>query len=143
MANASGVAANDSGVKKTLSTTGVAINAMAAMNQRVTVSPPPLHAFVKEVNPALEEVILKAIRRKPEARWQSAQAFAQALDNLDTLDPAALQAEREQEEADNGSPQNQNHEFGMPLWKVGAIAAVVIFTLIALVFIAQLLRHSP
>ena len=117
-------------------------NALAVMNQHVTVSPPPIHTFSKEVNPALEEVILKAIRRKPEARWQSAQAFAQALDTLDTLDPAALQAEREQEEADSGSPQNQRQEFGIPLWKVGAIAAFIIFAMILLVVIVQIMHKS-
>lgn len=36
-------------------------NALAVMNQHVTVSPPPLHCFQEQVSPALEEVILKAI----------------------------------------------------------------------------------
>jgi serine/threonine-protein kinase len=118
-------------------------NALAVMNQHVTVSPPPIHTFCKQVDPALEEVILKAIRRKPEARWASAQALVQALINLETIDAAALKAEREEAENDAGGTQSPDHEFGMPAWKVGLVAAVVVLALVVLTVAMQFVHHAP
>src|SRR5919202_778941 len=74
-------------------------NNLAIMNQHVTMSPPPLHYFRKDVPPALEEAIMKAIRRDPDRRWQSMQEFEHALLHLDNVDVAALRAERGHKEA--------------------------------------------
>jgi serine/threonine-protein kinase len=117
-------------------------NALAVMNQHVTVSPPPPHQFQDRVSPALEEVILKAIRRKPEARWPSAKVFVEAIDSLDTLDVATLKAERERDETDSGTlPQAQVGEFAMPPWKVGVIVCATLIALVALTLLVQLLHH--
>jgi serine/threonine protein kinase len=117
-------------------------NALAVMNQHVNVSPPPLHRFNKHVSPALDEVILKAIRRKPEARWESAQAFVDALESLDTVDVEALRAERAVEEAATGAGAAYNNQFGMPTWKIGMMIAVTVLALVAIVLIAQLTHHG-
>lgn len=117
-------------------------NALAVMNQHVTVSPPPLHQFSPQVSPALEEIILKAIRRKPEARWASAKALVAALENLDTVDVAALKAEREQDEAEPGAPTAAHGEFGMPPWKLALLIAGILLSLVALTFVVQMLHKQ-
>jgi serine/threonine-protein kinase len=117
-------------------------NALAVMNQHVTVSPPPLNKFNKHVSPALEEVILKAVRRKPDARWSSAQAMLDALDNLAAVDVAGLQREREIQEGNDAPQAAYDGSLGMPIWKVGVLIAVVICTLIGIVVVAQLLHHG-
>ena len=113
-------------------------NALAVMNQHVTVSPPPLHKFCKEVTPALEEAILKAIRRRPEARWPSAQAFVEALERPETVEVAALKAEREEEAADSPKSSASLSEFGLPLWKVGALIAGILLALVVLTVLVQM-----
>lgn len=117
-------------------------NALVVMNQHVTVPPQPLHNFCKQVTPVLEEVILKAIRRNPENRWPSAQAFVTALDRPETVDVAALKAEREKEDKETGGTHTLHHPFGMPLWKVGLLVVGIILALIALVVGLQML-HPP
>ena len=115
-------------------------NALAVMNQHVTVSPPPLHKFCKDITPALEEAILKAIRRNPAARWPSAQAFVEALERPEAVDVAALKAEREREAADSAKAPATLSEFGMPLWKVGALIVGILLALCALVALTQALH---
>ena len=117
-------------------------NALAVMNQHVTVSPPPLHKFCKEVSPVLEEVILKAIRRNLETRWHSAQAFVEALDRPETVDVAALKAEREKEETNFANAPASQSEFGLPMWKVGLLIAGILFALCALTVIVQVLHSN-
>lgn len=70
---------------------------LAIMNQHVNVRPPAMHQFRHDVPPALEEVIMKAIRRKPEERWPTMQAFIDALTDWKTADVQTLKAERELE----------------------------------------------
>ena len=117
-------------------------NALAVMNQHVTVSPPPLHQFCKEVSPELEEVILKAIRRSPEARWPSAQALVEALERPETVDVAALKAERENEETESAKGSASHGEFGMPMWKVGLLIGGILLALCVLTAAVQLLHHN-
>ena len=52
---------------------------LAAASRRMMVNPPPLTRYRPDVPPALQEVILVALRREPEERYASAEAFAQAL----------------------------------------------------------------
>lgn len=115
-------------------------NALSVMNQHVTVSPPPLRQFARQVSPGLEEVVLKAIRRNPEARWSSARALVEALESLDTMDVSALKEERERVEAEApGSV--PAHEFGMPTWKLALIIGGVLMALVFLTIIVQLLHR--
>ena len=53
-------------------------------------SPRPIHALRHDVPPALEAVVLKAMRRMPENRYQSADDLVNDLEKLETLDPASF-----------------------------------------------------
>jgi eukaryotic-like serine/threonine-protein kinase len=50
-------------------------------------NPKPIRKLRPEVPPALEAVVMHAMRRYPEARYPSALAIREDLDHLATLDP--------------------------------------------------------
>ena len=114
-------------------------NALAVMNQHVTVSPPPLRQYAPNVPPALEESVMKAIRRSPAARWPSMAAFAAALQHPEQVDVDRLRAERAEQErsAGNGGVGNQ---FGLPIWQVVLIVIAVIVGLITFGALVQVLH---
>jgi serine/threonine-protein kinase len=113
-------------------------NALAIMNQHVTKSPPPLSEFVRGVPLALEEVVMKAIRRDPANRWPSMAAFAAALRNPESMDAMELRGERlEQETASGGSSVSQ---FGLPPWQVALIVVAVLVGLVILGTLVQILH---
>jgi serine/threonine-protein kinase len=119
-------------------------NALAIMNQHVTANPPPLHRFNKEVPPALEEVVLKAIRRDATQRWQSMEALVEALQHLDSVNVAELKAERQIAEGkgqSNPSSSRLDNPFGLPLWQVSLIIIMILLAIIAFGIVAQLLHH--
>src|SRR5919202_1141349 len=110
-------------------------NNLAIMNQHVTMSPPLLHYFRNDVPPALEEAIMKAIRRDPDRRWQSTQEFEHALLQPDSVDVAALRAEREHKEANpalSAVDARLESQLGLPLWQVALIITAVLVALAAL-----------
>jgi serine/threonine protein kinase len=45
----------------------------------MTVNPPRLKEKVPSISPAVEEVVMKAISKDPNQRFESVQAFADAL----------------------------------------------------------------
>jgi serine/threonine-protein kinase len=57
-------------------------NALAVMNQHVNVKPEPIHHFRKNVPSAIDEIIMKAIRIKPDNRWQTMDEFVKALSDF-------------------------------------------------------------
>lgn len=65
-------------------------NWLAVMAGHLRRTPRRVRELRAGVSPALEAVILKAMRRYPEHRYQSAEALLDDLDHLDTLDPAAF-----------------------------------------------------
>ena len=112
-------------------------NALAVMNQHVTAKPPPLHQFRKDVPPALEETIMKAIRRKPEDRWPTMEAFIAALEHPEGVDVDGLRREREEEPGDLpkvGRLAGKFNSLSSPT-TLGVLAAVVL--LIVLVVLAS------
>jgi len=119
-------------------------NALAIMNQHVTTNPPPLHHFNKHFPPALEEVVMKAIRRDPALRWATMEMFAQALQQPEMQATLALKAEREANEAKprrhaiEATPENP---FGLPLWQITLIVIAIMLAIIAFGVLAQLLHH--
>jgi len=59
---------------------------LAAMAGHLQATPKPIRSIRKDVPPAVEAVVLKAMRRYPENRYQSADALLADLDRLDHLD---------------------------------------------------------
>jgi serine/threonine protein kinase len=56
-------------------------NAFAIMNDRLLNNPVPPRELNPEISPQLQEIIYRAIERKPENRYASAREFAQDLRN--------------------------------------------------------------
>jgi eukaryotic-like serine/threonine-protein kinase len=67
-------------------------NSLAVMAGHMQGTPAPPRKLRADVPPALEAVILHAMRRYPEHRYPSAVALLKDLDHLDTLDPAKYEA---------------------------------------------------
>jgi serine/threonine-protein kinase len=61
-------------------------NWMATMAGHLTKDPEPIRARRRDVPPALEAVVLHAMRRYPEHRYQTAAELVADLDRLDELD---------------------------------------------------------
>ncbi len=49
-------------------------------NQHLSAPPPPLHTRIPAISPALEHVVLKALAKDPQQRFEHVQAFALALE---------------------------------------------------------------
>jgi serine/threonine-protein kinase len=113
-------------------------NALAIMSQHVTVSPPPLSAFMRDVPLALEETVMKAIRRDPANRWPTMTAFAEALRNTEQVDAMALRAERLEQEAASGA--GNVSQFRLPPWQVALIVLAVLVGLFILGALVQILH---
>lgn len=62
---------------------------MATMAAHLQVDPKPIGRLRPEVSPALEAVVMHAMRRYPENRYQTADELVGDLDHLDSLNPAA------------------------------------------------------
>ena len=65
-------------------------NWLAVMAGHMQRNPRPIHALRHDVPPALEAVVLKAMRRMPENRYQTADDLVNDLEKLETLDPASF-----------------------------------------------------
>jgi serine/threonine-protein kinase len=75
-------------------------NALAVMAQHVQSRPAPLRSKNRQVLPALEAVVGKAMRRDPAKRYQTMAAFGHDLAYLDQVDPIALAAEAPDDQPD-------------------------------------------
>jgi serine/threonine-protein kinase len=64
-------------------------NWLAVMAGHLQGAPKPIRRLRPEVSPALEAVVLHAMRRYPENRHASAEEIVADLDRLDSLDPGA------------------------------------------------------
>ena len=64
-------------------------NWMAVMAGHLRGDPKPIHKYRHDVPPALEAVVMHAMRRFPDHRYASAEALVADLEHLDRLDPAA------------------------------------------------------
>ena len=110
-------------------------NALAVMNQHVTMKAPPLHFFREDTPPALEEIIMKAVRRNPQDRWQSMKELITALEDWNTIDVTALRTDREQERGESAALGKLAHKVNIPITS-GNLAVflgiVILFLLIIL-----------
>jgi eukaryotic-like serine/threonine-protein kinase len=73
--------------------------ALAVMAQHVQSRPAPLRTRNRQVPPALEAVVAKAMRRDPAKRYQTMEALAHDLMHLDQVDAARLDAEAPEDRA--------------------------------------------
>ncbi len=65
-------------------------NWLAAMAGHLQTNPKPIRSIRKDVAPAVEAVVLHAMRRYPENRYQSADDLLADLDRLDMLDASSF-----------------------------------------------------
>ncbi|MBV8983954.1 MAG: serine/threonine protein kinase [Acidimicrobiia bacterium] len=70
-------------------------NWLAAMAGHLQNTPKPIRSIRKDVPPGLEAVVLHAMRRYPENRYQSADELLADLDRLDQIDPSAFDSSPE------------------------------------------------
>lgn len=117
-------------------------NSLAIMSQHVTTPPPPLSTF-RAVAPALEETVMKAIRRDPAKRWPSMEAFVAALESPATADVKSLREERARDEREAGTGASQTVEgTGMRPWQLVLLIVAVLVAFLLLGVIAQLAHHG-
>ena len=65
-------------------------NWLAVMAGHMQRTPKPIHALRHDVPPALEAVVMKAMRRMPDNRYQSADDIVNDLEKLETLDVSSF-----------------------------------------------------
>jgi serine/threonine protein kinase len=70
-------------------------NSLAVMAGHMQGTPRPPRRIRPEIPPALEAVVLHAMRRYPEHRYASAEELLEDLDHLDTLDPGRYEVSQE------------------------------------------------
>ncbi|MBU6286851.1 MAG: serine/threonine protein kinase [Chloroflexi bacterium] len=105
--------------------------ALAVMAQHVQSSPPPFRARVRGVPAALEAITFKAMRRNPDARYQSMGAMRSDLTRVGTLDATSIWAEAPNEGP--GSPVAGGPGPGQkaPIWVPWTIAALAVAVAVA------------
>jgi serine/threonine-protein kinase len=108
-------------------------NALAVMHQHLTVTPPLPRQSNPAIPPNLEAIIMKAVRKNPKERYQSAEAFLADLKNYQQLDIS--QFPRGPEQA-GGLVTNRQ------IWILGGAIAFGFVAIIALIIIIALLIHS-
>ncbi len=86
-------------------------DAVGVIMAHCSTSPPPPSLYVRDLNPQLEAIILKAIAKKPKNRFQSCEDFAAALEALPAheivLEPASSTS---QQEISSSKPPQQEDE---------------------------------
>jgi serine/threonine-protein kinase len=100
--------------------------ALAVMAQHVQSSPVSIRSRVRGVPPALEAITFKAMRRNPDARYQSMAALRADLLSLDTLDANAIWAEAPNEGPGSASTIVASSKRTTAQWLPWVIAAFAI-----------------
>jgi serine/threonine-protein kinase len=98
-------------------------NALAVMAQHVQATPASLRMRNRQVPPALQAVVAKALRKDPAKRYPSVAALKDDLTHLERVDPHALAAEAPDEQ----TPTNPARG-----WTPRAVATLVILALAVL-----------
>lgn len=111
-------------------------NWLAVMAGHLQRTPEPVRQRRPEVSAALEAVVLHAMRRFPENRYQDARAIIADLDRLDTLDPAAYDTSPEKPIGGMAAMQGPGQ-----VWRLVALVAIGFFVVLAVtVAVALLVR---
>jgi WD40 repeat protein/tRNA A-37 threonylcarbamoyl transferase component Bud32 len=70
--------------------------------QHLSAPPPPLHTYVPDISPDLEDVVLQALEKDPSQRFPSVRDFARALEEASGVEPRPPSEERFTTEAVKG-----------------------------------------
>jgi serine/threonine-protein kinase len=111
-------------------------NWLAVMAGHLRRSPRPIREVRADVPPALEAVVLHAMRRYPKNRYQSAADLVADLDRLDTLDPASFDLSPEPPMGGMSSMESKGQ-----LWLYVAGVAAGFFALLALIIIVTVVTR--
>ena len=104
-------------------------NWMATMAAHLQVDPRPIHTWRADVPPALEAVVLKAMRRYPEHRYQTAGELVQDLDHLESLDLDTFDLTPEEPMGGIAAMESPTKR----LWALVALVSVCFFGIIAVI----------
>jgi serine/threonine-protein kinase len=111
-------------------------NWLAVMAGHLRRSPRMIREIRPEVSPALEAVVLKAMRRFPKNRYQSAVDLVHDLDRLDTLDPSKFDLSPEPPMGGMAAIETKKQ-----LWLYVAAVAAGFFALLALIIIVTVVTR--
>ncbi len=106
-------------------------NVFAIMNQHVSQDPPSILQFNPNISPTLATVVMRAVRRDPQKRYQSMKDMLQDLRHLDEVVPIPYTPE--------------TPSFGKRYQQAIVLALVIIaicLTIIAFGILAQLAHHT-
>src|SRR6266852_1213078 len=105
-------------------------NVFAVMNQHVTQDPPSILQFNPNISPALATVVMRAIRRDPEKRYQSMRDMLYDLQHLDQITPVNYKAD----------PPRIGGRYRQAI-RIALIVLVVCFCIVAFGVLAQFVHH--
>jgi eukaryotic-like serine/threonine-protein kinase len=106
-------------------------NVFAVMNQHVSQDPPSLLDCNPTISPELATVVMHAVRRDPEKRYQHIRDMLHDLQNLDEVKPVSYKP-------DKPGAGRMAHEF----MYAGMIILIILLVVVALGFAAQFVNHA-
>jgi serine/threonine-protein kinase len=111
-------------------------NWLAVMAGHLRRAPKHIREQRPEVSPALEAVVLHAMRRYPRNRYQSAEELVRDLERLDTLDPKEYDLSPESPMGGMAAIESKKQ-----LWLYVAAVAAGFFALLALIIIVTVVTR--
>jgi eukaryotic-like serine/threonine-protein kinase len=107
-------------------------NVFAVMNQHITMDPPSILQFNRNLSHELATVVMKAIRRDPEKRFHSMQEMQHALQNLNAVKPVPYEPD----------PPQAHHVQQQAV--IATLIIIAIFVVIILIgLLAQMAHTTP
>lgn len=107
-------------------------NVFAIMNQHVSQDPPSLLECNPKIEPALATVVMKAIRRDPEKRYQSMRDMLHDLQHLNAVKPVTYVPDKP------GAGRMKQE-----LMLAALIIVILLLAIVALGIFAQMVHHAP
>jgi serine/threonine-protein kinase len=111
-------------------------NFMAVMAGHLQGDPKPIHKLRNDVPPALEAVVMHAMRRHPEHRYPSAEALLKDLEHLDQLDPASYDVSPEKPMGGMAVAESSRR-----MWAMAVMISVGFLALAAVIITLSILLH--
>lgn len=107
-------------------------NPFAVMNDRLLNNPIPPRELDPSLSPQLQEVVYRALRRDPEARYATAAEFAWDLEHLDSIDIA-------------DRPELTDWDWRRPAWwkKVLVFLGLTLIPIAIFTLLLEVARHAP